>query len=128
MIYIANQEERVGLKQIARATDSPEAFTAKILQALSRQGLLISTKGPSGGFSLSKPAEALNLAQIVEAIDGDQIFMGCGLGLERCDASRPCPVHFKFASVRDALSEMLHKTTLKELAGDLKAGTAFLTH
>lgn len=129
MIYIAQQEvgQRVGLKQIAQATESPEAFTAKTLQILARNGVLVSFKGPTGGFSLSKDSSKINLAQIVKAIDGEEIFTGCGLGLEKCDASRPCPVHFKFASVRDGLSLMLHSTSLKELADGLDAGTVFLT-
>ncbi len=130
MIYIAQQDgtRRVGLKQIAEATDSPVAFTAKILQTLVRDGVLVSIKGPSGGFNLSRDAEKINLAHIVKAIDGDEIFIGCGLGLEKCDGSRPCPVHFKFASVRDGLSAMLHSTTLKEMADGLDAGKVYLTH
>ncbi|QNR25243.1 MULTISPECIES: RrF2 family transcriptional regulator [Croceimicrobium] len=128
MIYIAQQDagQRVGLKQIAQATDSPEAFTAKILQMLARNGVLVSFKGPSGGFSLPKDAGSVHLNQIVSAIDGDEIFTGCGLGLAQCDGNKPCPVHFKFASVRDGLSHMLHSTSLKELADGLDSGKVFL--
>lgn len=130
MIYIAKQDDagRVGLKQIAEATDSPLAFTAKILQTLVKEGVLISIKGPSGGFNLSRAADKINLAHIVRAIDGDKIFTGCGLGLEKCDGSRPCPVHFKFAAVREGLSAMLHGATLEEMAGGLDAGMAYLKH
>lgn len=128
MIYIAqpHAENRVSLKYIAEATKSPVAFTAKILQILTRDGILISAKGPSGGFSLSADADRINLAQIVRAIDGDEIFVGCGLGLPKCDASKPCPVHFKFAAVRDELAIMLHNTTLKEMAEGVDAGKVYL--
>lgn len=130
MIYIArksDEEGKVSLKEIAAGTDSPVAFTAKILQILSREGLLISTKGPSGGFILAESPANMNLAQIVSAIDGDGVFVGCGLGLETCDENKPCPVHHKFAVVRDELTLMLNGTTLAELANGLNAGVSFLT-
>ncbi|WP_417602242.1 RrF2 family transcriptional regulator [Owenweeksia hongkongensis] len=130
MIYIAQKSGEAGkvsLKEIAAGTDSPVAFTAKILQTLSREGLLISTKGPTGGFILAESPSNMNLAQIVSAIDGDSVFVGCGLGLETCDSERPCPVHHKFAIVRDELTLMLNCTTLQELALGLKNGASFLT-
>ena len=129
MIFIAQQSEmgqRVSLKAIAKAIESPEAFTAKILQALTRSGFLISTKGPSGGFVLAYPASTMNLAQIVTAIDGDKIFNGCGLGLEECDSNRPCPIHHRFAIVRNELRDMLEQSSLAELSEGLVQGVAFL--
>lgn len=129
MIYIAQQdaEGRVGLKEISEATKSPLAFTAKILQILTRDGLLVSLKGPTGGFSLSKDADDISLASIVSAIDGDQIYTGCGLGLESCSEIKPCPLHFKFAKVRGQLSEMLHTTRLREMADGLASGKVLLS-
>lgn len=129
MIYIAQAGDgggRVSLKEIAAEIKSPEAFTAKILQILSRDGLLNSSKGASGGFQLSTAPELINLAEIVKAIDGDHVFTGCGLGLNECNALKPCPVHFKFAKVRDQLADMLHTTNLNELAMGLKNGVSFL--
>ncbi|MDZ7845357.1 MAG: Rrf2 family transcriptional regulator [Owenweeksia sp.] len=69
-----SNNQRVGLREIAKTIDSPVAFTAKILQILTRAGYLISTKGPSGGFVLAYPARDISLAEIVAAIDGDAIF------------------------------------------------------
>jgi len=130
MIYIAQRSDvsgKVSLKEIAAGTDSPVAFTAKILQILSREGLLLSTKGPTGGFELVQPPASINLAQIVSAIDGDNLFVGCSLGLKTCDYERPCPVHHKFALVRDGLTNMLNNTSLHELAQGLNNGMSFLT-
>lgn len=129
MIFIAQEagtSQRVSLKAIAAAIGSPEAFTAKILQALTRAGFLVSTKGPTGGFVLAAPASALNLAQIVSAIDGDKIFVGCGLGLEYCDSNHPCPIHHGFAAVRDELRAMLETSSLENLSEGLLEGVAFL--
>ncbi len=129
MIYIAQKSkngERLSLKQIARETNSPEAFTAKVLQQLSKQNLLESLKGPTGGFTLQRPADQMNLASIVSAIDGDSIYMGCGLGLRECSEVKPCPLHHKFKVVRDELRAMLENTSLEATSNDLDRGIAFL--
>lgn len=130
MLYIAEQSEndnRVNIKEISAAIDSPEAFTAKVLQQLARNGIVDSLKGPTGGFSIIKDRlDEIKLRDIVYAIDGDQIYKGCGLGLPKCNDERPCPVHHKYAAVRDELEAMLETTTLKELAFGLNKGLTFL--
>ena len=129
-IYIAGQSnsgKRVSLKDIAKTIDSPEAFTAKILQQLSRYGIIDSVKGPSGGFSISEEKlQSLKLSHVVKAIDGDSIFTGCGLGLKECSEKQPCPVHHKFKIVRNELRSMLENTSIKELSLNLKKGMTFL--
>ncbi|MCM4167276.1 Putative HTH-type transcriptional regulator [Arenibacter antarcticus] len=117
---------RVSLKEIAKEIDSPEAFTAKILQSLAKNGLVDSHKGPTGGFQMERTKmDTINLYDIVNAIDGDSIFHGCGLGLKQCDSRKPCPVHHKFVVVRENLTHMLQNTTMYELATGLDIG---LTH
>ncbi|MDO5979298.1 RrF2 family transcriptional regulator [Flavivirga spongiicola] len=118
---------RVSLKAIAREVNSPEAFTAKILQDLVRHGVINSTKGAHGGFEIEKGLiSSIKLSHIVNAIDGDAIYNGCGLGLHTCDENHPCPVHHKFKSVREELKSMLENTNLEELALNIKSGTSFL--
>jgi len=129
-IHIAvqsTQGKRVSLKDIAKAIDSPEAFTAKILQQLSRGYIVDSVKGPSGGFIIEKEnMSKINLSQIVSAIDGDSIFNGCGLGLKKCSENHPCPVHDKFKAIREALRNMLENTSVYELSIGLTSGLTFL--
>lgn len=129
-IYIAEQSNlgrRVGIKDIAKAIDSPEAFIGKILQQLSKDDIISSMKGPSGGFSIDhKKLGTLKLSHIVEAIDGDNIYKGCGLGFKECSEKKPCPVHDKFKVVRSQLKKMLEETSLQELSHSLEKGTAFL--
>ncbi|MFT4833969.1 MAG: Rrf2 family iron-sulfur cluster assembly transcriptional regulator [Marinoscillum sp.] len=121
MIYLASIEEkgkRAGLKEIAGAISSPEAFTAKILQQLVRSGLLQSLRGPSGGFKLHT-ARSIRLLEIVVAIDGDGLVKNCVLGLDKCSSEMPCPVHDKFIAVRDHLMGVLSATSLEEIKGGL---------
>ena len=127
-IYITQnslRNTRVSLKEIAAEIDSPVAFTAKILQDLARNQVVTSIKGAHGGFEIHNP-EQLKLSQIVNAIDSDAIYKGCGLGLVKCDELNPCPIHDKFKDVRESLKLMLENTTLKELALKLDDGTTVL--
>lgn len=129
-IYIALNSydgKRVSLKEIAKEIDSPEAFTAKILQALVRNNIIKSVKGAYGGFEIDKnDIQLIKLAEIVNAIDGNQIYEGCGLGLHSCQEEHPCPVHDQFKVIRKELKYMLESTNLEQLALDIKSGVSFL--
>ncbi len=129
-LHIAYQSmlgNRVGLKDIAKAIDSPEAFTAKILQQLARSGVVDSLKGPTGGFDMGQDKlSTIKLSHIVAAIDGPSVYTACGLGLKECNASQPCPVHNQFKAIRDELKHMLETTTVQELALRLNEGAVFL--
>jgi Rrf2 family protein len=127
-LYIAQQSKngvRPNLGEIAGAVNSPEAFTAKIMQKLVKQGVIESRKGPSGGFFIALTSKK-KLIDIVVAIDGDIIYNGCGLGLAKCSETHPCPLHHEFVSIRYDLKKMLKNTEIMSLAGKLESGLTFL--
>jgi Rrf2 family protein len=113
---------RVGIKDIAAGIDSPEHFLAKILQDLSRKGLISSFKGPHGGFYMDAPALTRPLSEIVEAVDGDSLFHGCGLGLKQCSEVNPCPLHNEFKDIRNRIYLMLNTTTIGNFNEELMNG------
>lgn len=129
-VFIAMQSangRRVSLKEIAHDIGSPVAFTAKILHQLAKNDILESLKGPTGGFIITKDKlDSVKLADIVKSIDGDNIYMGCALGFEQCDATKPCPLHDKFVKIRDNLRDMLQNTSLYELSTGFEVGLTFL--
>jgi Rrf2 family transcriptional regulator, iron-sulfur cluster assembly transcription factor len=129
-LFIAQESlngQRVSLKAIAKEIDSPEAFTAKILQSLARNEIITSTRGLKGGFEIEKNMiDTIKLSQIVDVLDGDSIYKGCGLGLKECNAKKPCPVHFRFEKIRGDLKIMLESTNLFELATGLETGLTYL--
>lgn len=129
VIYIWFQSKdgrKIGIRDICKEIDAPEFFTAKVLQTLSRLHMISSTKGPNGGFFIDEDQENIRLIDIVTAIDGDQLFTGCGLGLKVCSETNPCPIHDSFKSIRDQIREMLSQTTIRTLADDLESGKVFL--
>lgn len=130
IIFVARQSlegKRTNLKEIAAGIDSPEAYTAKILQLLVKNGFVLSTKGVTGGFETDlNKMKQLPLLQVVEAFDGDFIANRCVLGLKFCSALNPCPFHDKYAPVRGKLVSVLQNTTILDLALGLYSGKAHL--
>ena len=113
---------RIGIKEVASGIDSPEFFLAKILQDLSRKGIISSTKGPNGGFFISSEDLKRPLSDIVETIDGDSLFRGCALGLKQCSEVNPCPLHEEFKAIRTRLYQMLNANTIDQFNQELMNG------
>ncbi|MBB4679972.1 RrF2 family transcriptional regulator [Crossiella cryophila] len=67
----------LGTPQLARAHDLPPAYLNKQLQLLVKAGLLVSSVGPHGGFSLARPVEEITLLDVVLAIEGDEPMFRC---------------------------------------------------
>jgi Rrf2 family protein len=86
-----------------------------------------SIKGPSGGFYIEPKKKQIPLIDIVKAIDGDGLFLSCGLGIKNCSEKKPCPIHYEYKTIRDQIKEMLRTSTIQELAEGLVNGDTFLT-
>lgn len=128
-LYVAIKStngERLGLKEIAKEVDSPLPFTAKILQTLSREGIISSTKGPNGGFYLKPKSKPIPLSAIVRAIDGTDTLHTCGIGLKECSDRFPCPIHDQVKAYKESLRRAMNEKTIQELAKDLTEGKTFL--
>jgi Rrf2 family iron-sulfur cluster assembly transcriptional regulator len=120
-LYLSTLDEEgyVSIGTISEELDISFPFLTKIFQKLNDAGLLDSQRGPKGGVALSKPAEEVNPYHIVVAIDGDDLFEECVLGLPNCDDERPCPLHDRWAEERDQVRDLFRDTTLAELAENI---------
>ncbi len=123
LIYIASKSKenrKTGLKEIAKDLELPTPFLAKILQQLAKKKLLSSTKGPHGGFSISRDPSKISLLEIVNIIDGDELFTNCLIHSDTCKGidqnKEACPVHDYYTEVRTVLYDLFSKTTLRDLA------------
>lgn len=131
-VFIARESsagKRVNLKEIAQSINSPEAYTAKILQQLVKAGVIRSVKGKLGGFEMNvNELESIKLVHLIKAIDGDGLYHSCILGLNECDPIRPCALHSRIFRIRKDLQHMLETTTMFNLIDDIDNGLAFLKH
>ncbi len=127
-IFIQNQEgKRPGFKEIAKKIDSPEQFTAKVLQILARAELISSMKGRGGGFFFDQPATPLTLYEVIRVMEGEKFFSKCGFGLKLCDGENPCPLHNDYSPVREGFFQLVKKETIKSLANKINEHKAVLT-
>ncbi len=130
MLYIAmhsSEDKNVGLKVIAEGQDIPRHFLSKILQQLVKNNLLLSMKGPTGGFSLAKAPEKITLIKIIEAIDGLGVFNKCGIGFKQCNDKKPCPIHDEYKKVRQQVENLFSSKNLQDLIEDVKEGNSIIS-
>ena len=123
MAKYSHDDMRIGIKKISADLSLSSPFLGKILQNLVKQKLLVSTKGPNGGFSLSRAPEDISLWDIVVNVDGEEYFTNCLIGLRPCkahDPSKPfCPVHFKYEELRKVTGDFYRETSLKMISDDI---------
>lgn len=124
LIYLATQPsgQRVLSRDIAHKLGVPSAYLAKILQDLSRDRLLDSIRGRSGGFVLRSGAENSNLLDILLLTDGPRADRECLLGLKACKDETACPLHRKWKPVKNDILACLGNVTLINLAKAVQSG------
>lgn len=127
VVYLAihaTPAAKIGIKKISEELDIPSPFLGKILQTLARKKLLISTKGPNGGFALGKPAEEISLLYVVELVDGLDVFHECLIGLNICagkeENHHKCPMHNVSDDLRLRLIDLFKNNSVAEIAKDIK--------
>jgi Rrf2 family protein len=108
------------IRELTKRLDIPYHFLAKILQDLVSKRLLISRKGPSGGFGLAAPAAKISLSDIVEVIDGDSLMTKCVMGFPECSGKNPCAAHGRWAAIRKEIEQMLSSEHIAEVAKGMK--------
>jgi Rrf2 family protein len=119
LVYIQIQnikDRRPGTAEVAREIEAPPFFTAKILQRLVRAGFVESMKGKGGGFFFDPSKPDLKLDILITAIEGNRSFSGCGFGLKHCDDNNPCPLHDKYAPIREKIQKLVSGESVQSLA------------
>lgn len=126
VIYLAlntSEGNKIGIKKISEDLEIPTPFLGKILQSLARKKILISTKGPHGGFAINENTKNTSLMDIVAIIDGLDMFDTCVVGMKPCrlaeENESPCPVHNQLSDIRGQLNEFFSSKTIGDLVDDI---------
>lgn len=129
-LYIAqkgSEEQKVGIEEVSKAIGSPRSFTAKILQALTKENKIISSvSGPHGGFFITEKNKNLSVRTILEAMGEGGLLERCVLGLPKCSEAKPCPMHSKYRIIKKELIELFETETIRHLANDKKTDDIFI--
>lgn len=119
VLYLAvnsSEATKLGVKEIAEELDVPKSFLAKILQQLSRHNLISSSKGTGGGFYLSESDRKISLRDVIQCIDGEEMFSSCILGLPVCSSENPCPLHGKAMIYRKGVTDLVANNSIDDFA------------
>ncbi|HLS71274.1 MAG TPA: Rrf2 family transcriptional regulator [Chitinophagaceae bacterium] len=129
-IYLSQQQGRkgskVGVLIIAKEINASEHPVGKVLQRLVKNDIIISQKGPTGGFYMSEEQRRLPIIKIVHAIDGKDTFRRCALGLTNCSASHPCPIHEDYEKARAEIEKVFKKRRIIDLCEKVEEGVCYL--
>lgn len=109
--------------EIATAIGAPRNYLGKTLNTLAKHGMLTSTRGPAGGFSLAIAPDQLTLADVVDCFDEPRVHSKCLLGSSPCDQYHPCAAHNCWTGITAARRAPLSNTTIAALLGSNQDAT-----
>lgn len=116
VLYLAEHPNEVKVvNEIASSKSIPKVFLAKILQKLSKAGIVRSYKGVKGGFELAKRPKDITLLDVIEAIDGPVAMNICAIDKRLCNMSNQCSVHPVWVQLRQDTERKLRKYSIDRL-------------
>lgn len=115
--YLAEQSDNgaQSAKDIAEAYHIPPQLLAKILQTLTRAGVLISTAGTNGGYALARPAREISAFEVIRAIDGPLFITSCITIHGTCDLHGTCTIKEPLRKVNDSIKDLLSGIRVSDL-------------
>lgn len=121
MMHLASLEPGASANSevIAKATKVPQGYLSKVLRDLVVADLIVSQRGPKGGFSLARGADQISMLDVVNAVDSMQRIHRCPLGNPA--HIKLCPLHQRIDSALDHIEGEFRQTTLAEM---LESGRA----
>ena len=129
LVYVHLQQIKglkPGILEIAKEIDAPVFYTGKILQRLVKMGFLQSTKGKGGGFYFDLTKADLPLKSVIQAIEGEKAYSGCGFGLKSCSDDQHCSLHEQYAPIRESINKLVSQNTVQSFARDFNGGDTIL--
>jgi Rrf2 family protein len=118
MIHLASPaaDGRVSLPALAESAGAPESFLSKVMQALSRAGMISSRRGQAGGFQISARGREASMRDVIEAIDGPIYLNVCLVSGRSCRRKATCPAHPIWEQAQQAMLDVLTRATVAALA------------
>jgi len=116
--YLAEHPEKPALsaKDVADAYGIPAQLLAKILQLLTKKGLLRSHAGMNGGYALARDARTISAFEVILAIDGPFFITSCTKGSKSCELTPSCTIKEPLARVNETIAGVLRSISIQDLA------------
>lgn len=115
MVHLADKPQSMHTnRQIADSSHVPLPYLAKVMQSLGKAGLIISQRGPGGGFSLAKNPDEISILDVVQAVEPLQFITSCPVGLPAHEG-KLCPLHRRLNDTMELVQSAFRQTTLADL-------------
>lgn len=113
----------VAIKEIAEREKIPKKFLEQILLELKKAGLLESSRGAGGGYSLIKPPQEITLARVIRVVDGPLAPLSCvsKLAYVSCPEEKSCGLYSVMRDVRNAVAKILEGITFADVCRRTKS-------
>ncbi len=128
-VYLAlnRNGKYVPVREISENLDISFHFLTKICRKLSSGGIIKSIKGAQGGLKFERDPENISIMEIVIAIDGNNRFSECLLGLPDCGILKPCPLHDDWFDAIESIKEKFNDITVNRIAEEVRTGNVRIT-
>lgn len=138
LLILAGRAEPASVRDLARFQQLPERFLAKLFTRLKRAGIVVGIEGIGGGFALARPAGAIAVGEVLDAVDPDRSLFDCGEIRRNCalfdgappawSVSGPCRIHRFMNEAEAVLRAFLRSKSLADLGREFehKAPARFL--
>ena len=115
MILARNKKEELSVKELAERENVSSSYLAKVMQKLSAAGIVSSAEGKKGGYTLSREAEKINLAQIMEIFEAEENVFECVDEIHGCKIKDRCKIHRVFGKAYQKMLAELAETTINDI-------------
>lgn len=110
-----NRRRNLSARALAEATGLPIPMVSKVLKVLSREGLLVSSRGVNGGYALARSPDKISLREVLRALEGPLAMTECLDDDSDCVRESSCPMRDKWEVINSAVSKVFGSITLEEL-------------
>lgn len=118
LMHLAGKGGSCSTREIAAGYGLPQDLLAKILQKLAREGLVVSHQGTKGGYRLARPADAINVVQVIECIEGPLSLTQCFTDLGACDQLDTCNIKSPLQQLNDHVVMTLSRVTIDAMCNE----------
>ena len=125
MLALDTENRLHRIQDLAASLGTTASYLTKIVQNLTRAGILLTVRGASGGVRLARPPQAISPWEIFAATEPVADFSGCFLGLGQCQEDQPCPLHGQWVPARERIRERLQEANLNEFAIEVSRSGAW---
>jgi Rrf2 family transcriptional regulator, iron-sulfur cluster assembly transcription factor len=110
------KREQYTAQELSEGLKIPHRYLRRLLTKLSKAGFILGSKGKGGGFIFARSLADISLADIIDTVEGFEVYQACIFGYENCLLTKKCPMHDAWSGARENLRSILKSTSLADMA------------